>query len=205
MDSLLQQLQAHARGFMGAAAKGHAGVDLNHPVAGLCVVRLPGGLDHQGTAGTEGLVKLLPHLRPVLVLHVHGVDGKGAQVDLRGQAAVHVQLAAQSLQALLEGGVRLKPRVHLHILGQAVDELRVDDLPIAVGLVGVGDVRAILHHGAGGAREHQRFGNDLRALGGGVYRQFNPIHCQSSFALFFSQDLIRCEGGRFSPYAQTGC
>ena len=87
-----------------------------------------------------------------------------------------VAAAAQRLHPVCEGAVRREPRVHQHILRHGGNQIRVDNLPVAIGLVGVGNIRAILYHRAGRALRHQRLGHNVRARRGGMNRQFNPVH-----------------------------
>ena len=67
-EVLFEQLHAHVGRLVRAGAKRHAGVQLNDQVLRHGLIRLPGGLDHQMRADTEGLIILFPVFGPVLVL-----------------------------------------------------------------------------------------------------------------------------------------
>ena len=63
-DVFLQQGNAHTGGFMGAASKGHAGIDFDDPVAILRCKGFPGRLDHKVFTGIKRLIIFFPHFSP---------------------------------------------------------------------------------------------------------------------------------------------
>ena len=171
MIVLFNHGHAHGGGLVRARAKGHAGIQLDHQIAGLLIPGFPTGLDHQVLAGAEGLVILLPALSPILLVHARLGDFERAQIHAR-QLRQRVQAIFQPAQ-LLHGG---KPGLYLHILGHFIQHFAVDQLPIAVGLIGIGHVAAVNNLRAYRALAHQRLRNNIRTLGVGGNGNFDPIH-----------------------------
>src|SRR5262245_36124782 len=67
MPVFLEHLEAAARGFVGAGAKGHSRIYLDDKAAGLGVtVAFPGWGYEESSPNRQGLVSLLPFRQPVL-------------------------------------------------------------------------------------------------------------------------------------------
>ena len=118
----------------------------------------------------EGLIILLPVLRPVLFLHT---------LQGQRQRAQPFVLVFEQRQLLLKGThdpvqrILVKPGLHLHILGHGVNHGLIHQLPVGGGLIGIRQISPVQNLGARRAQAHQQIGNDFRTGGGGGDGRFN--------------------------------
>ena len=179
---LLQQLAAQAGGVVGAAAKGHAGIQCHHQFFRGGGVFLPAGAYHQPFTQVGGVIKTLPGIGPVLLgQRLVGLDAIGnalcfqpvgkegggfGWIFLRGQVQVQDRFGAAAGQKIL------------------IDEINVGNLRhqlqhIAIIL----DVDAV-----GDGHLRNRF-CCLGILGAYGYFQVSPVH-GGSFLTRFVPSII---------------
>ena len=177
---LFQLLHAHEGCLMRARTERHTRVELQHEVAFFFLIGFPARLDDEPLARAEGLIVLLPVLRPVLLLHVLMLKRKAADVKAHVKTPEFGKLLAHQQHDLLHGSVILEIRLDEHILAHLGKHFLVDHIPHAVFLFGRGHIIAILDRRADRAGVHEHFADDIRAHGRGMHNGFKPIHIYTS-------------------------
>ena len=175
---------------MGAGTKGHAGIQLDHQIAGLAHIFLPRGLHHQMGADAEGLVVLLPFLGPILVLDIFLVHPERTHLYAEAVGLEFFQPGFQIFHRLLFVLIPGKPALHQHILGHILQQLFIVQLPINAGLVRVGHIRPVYDFRSRRTQFHHQLAQKIRAIGGGMHNDFTPLHV-SPFLLLGRAALCR--------------
>ena len=175
-DVFFKLLHAHERRLVRARAERHTGVKLQHEVAFLRLVGLPARFDDQTLARAEGLVILLPVLRPILLANALRIERQAAHVKAHVHFGDFAELLLHQMQRLRRARVTLEIRLDEHILAHVFEHVLVDHIPHTVGFLARRHVVAILNRRADRTRVHQHVADDVRAHRGGVHHSFQPIH-----------------------------
>ena len=154
----------------------HAGIKFQHKVAFLRLVGFPARLDDKVFARAEGLVILLPVLRPVLFANALRVEFQTAHVEAHVHPGDFAQLLLNQMQRFRRACVALEIRLDKHVFAHMFEHVLIDHIPHAVGFLARRHIIAILNRRADGARVHQHFADDICAHRGGMHHSFQPIH-----------------------------
>ena len=161
---------------MRARTERHAGIKFQHKVAFLRLVGFPARLDDKVFARAEGLVILLPVLRPVLFANALRVEFQTAHVKAHVHPGDFAQLLLNQMQRFRRACVALEISLDKHVFAHMFEHVLVDHIPHAVGFLARRHIIAIFNRRADGARVHQHFADDICAHRGGMHHSFQPIH-----------------------------
>ena len=173
---LFELLHAHERRFVRARSERHAGIEFKDEVALFLLIFLPAGLDDQMLARTEGLVILLPVLRPILFTDALRIELQASDV----KAHIHLgdigELFADQMQRFRRARVALEIGLDQHVVAHMLEHVLVNHIPHAVRFLAGRHVVFILDCRSDCACVHQHFADDVRAHGRGMHHSFQPIH-----------------------------